>query len=389
MSKTGLIEVLETDTPFKVDARKLHAFFGVGRDFSTWISGRIKNYEFVEGKDFMATSPERGTFGGKGPVSTTYLLTLPMAKELSMLERSELGRQARLYFIECERRLLDKMDSGFKLPTTFVEALRDLADRTEEAERLALEVREGRERVIVAREAARQSEEKAAHAGSVVAAEPESLPLSVWLARTSTTHGHGPVVGLKMLRALGVLHREIVKGCRSTKESAVAQRLLNDNILFYSTHDFLKSKRRKEGVVEPVLGSDGQQIKGNSRVIMITPEGMPKMMKWFLNRKETMLRRLVMHESTPFMYRLSGRYSFMAHDSHAWDELTQQERDNGVRLVSNEDGSWKAWCDRVTGKDQIKKVEGEGVTLQAALENLASNYYGENSSNPQELVVHA
>ena len=35
-----------------VNARELHAFLGVGKDFSSWIKERITKYEFVEGLDF-------------------------------------------------------------------------------------------------------------------------------------------------------------------------------------------------------------------------------------------------------------------------------------------------------------------------------------------------
>ena len=37
-----------------VNARDLHAFLEVGKDFSTWIKGRIEQYSFVEHHDFVA-----------------------------------------------------------------------------------------------------------------------------------------------------------------------------------------------------------------------------------------------------------------------------------------------------------------------------------------------
>lgn len=112
-----------------VDARSLWAFLGVGRLFAPWITGRIAEYGFVEGEDFLIVpirtikarsegfcpdsdkTPQEG-FAQKcakpqgGRPSKEYSLTLDMAKELSMVERTEQGRIARRYFIECERRLL-------------------------------------------------------------------------------------------------------------------------------------------------------------------------------------------------------------------------------------------------------------------------------------------
>jgi anti-repressor protein len=88
-----------------VDARQLHEFLGVGRDFTTWIKERIAEFEFFDGEDFIAVSapPIRGA-GNRGK-RTDYFLTLDMAKELAMVERTDRGRQARRYFIECERQL--------------------------------------------------------------------------------------------------------------------------------------------------------------------------------------------------------------------------------------------------------------------------------------------
>ncbi len=86
-----------------VNARDLHSFLEVGKDFSSWIKGRIEQYGFVEETDFV-TFPQNG---GKGRPTVEYAITLDMAKELSMVERNEKGKQARQYFIECERRAKD------------------------------------------------------------------------------------------------------------------------------------------------------------------------------------------------------------------------------------------------------------------------------------------
>lgn len=124
-----------------VSAKAVHAGLEVGRDFSTWLRSRISRYGFEEGIDFWEVgqdgeldSPERGkTSGGaeefspiRGKTSLSendtdraagrnlggrpeqdYWLSLDMAKELAMLERTPAGRRARKYFLECERRLKD------------------------------------------------------------------------------------------------------------------------------------------------------------------------------------------------------------------------------------------------------------------------------------------
>lgn len=88
-----------------VDARLLHAFLEVRRDFSTWIKGRIEEYDFEIHQDYttLTRSPNPGS-GNRG-ASVDYFLTLDMAKELAMVERTPRGREARRYFIACERQL--------------------------------------------------------------------------------------------------------------------------------------------------------------------------------------------------------------------------------------------------------------------------------------------
>ena len=86
-----------------VDARELHTFLEVGRDFSNWIKDRIDQGMFVEGKDYVLTLTKTGV--RSNVVQKDYAISISMAKELSMLERNEQGKLARQYFIECEERL--------------------------------------------------------------------------------------------------------------------------------------------------------------------------------------------------------------------------------------------------------------------------------------------
>ncbi len=112
-----------------VSARTLHEFLEVGRDFSNWIRARIKQYGFEENRDFIVCSPKRGSKkrGDKvfaktgenpkgGRPSREYYLTLDMAKELCMVERTDKGRQARRYFIDCERQLIEQKAKAAEAP---------------------------------------------------------------------------------------------------------------------------------------------------------------------------------------------------------------------------------------------------------------------------------
>jgi phage anti-repressor protein len=87
-----------------VDERELYRFLGVKRYFSNWIKRRITECGLVEGSDYLLTK-----IGEQLPSGTKYrfeyCLKLDVAKELSMVEKNQRGREARRYFIDCEPRL--------------------------------------------------------------------------------------------------------------------------------------------------------------------------------------------------------------------------------------------------------------------------------------------
>ncbi|CND07415.1 antA/AntB antirepressor family protein [Yersinia intermedia] len=92
-----------------VSGRKLHVFLKVGRDFTNWIKGRVKQFGFIEGVDYVIaenlSTPKRASAKSRQQVEHDYILSLDMAKELSMVERNDQGKAARRYFIDCEERL--------------------------------------------------------------------------------------------------------------------------------------------------------------------------------------------------------------------------------------------------------------------------------------------
>ena len=117
-----------------VSARELHAFLEVGRDFSTWIKDRISKYEFVENTDYI-TLPKTGELENKGlQGKIEYFVTLDMAKQLAMVENNDKGSQARKYFIECEKKLMQPK------PMTQIELIALIANQMAEQERKSFEL---------------------------------------------------------------------------------------------------------------------------------------------------------------------------------------------------------------------------------------------------------
>jgi len=118
-----------------VNARELHTFLEVGTAFKDWIARRVSEYDFSEGTDFCSFLSESD--GGRP--AKEYAISLDMAKELAMVERTDKGKQARQYFIECERRATSPQLPNFANP---VEAARAWADATEKALQLQAEVQQ-------------------------------------------------------------------------------------------------------------------------------------------------------------------------------------------------------------------------------------------------------
>lgn len=87
-----------------VNARDLHIFLESKQQFGNWIVNRIEQYGFVEGQDYLLNKIIIQLPSG-AKYQNDYHLTLDMAKELSMVERNAKGKQARQYFIACEKAL--------------------------------------------------------------------------------------------------------------------------------------------------------------------------------------------------------------------------------------------------------------------------------------------
>lgn len=101
--KLSLAKIGDSDVK-TVNARELHAFLDVGKVFAAWIQDRIEQYGFIENHDFVVVSDSGNNPKGGRPAKD-YHISLDMAKELAMVERNEKGKQARQYFIECERQV--------------------------------------------------------------------------------------------------------------------------------------------------------------------------------------------------------------------------------------------------------------------------------------------
>ena len=81
-----------------VSGRELHAALKVETPYKKWFD-RMTEYGFTEGEDFWTNLSE--STGGRP--SSDHQLTIDMAKELCMIQRTEIGKRCREYFLTIER----------------------------------------------------------------------------------------------------------------------------------------------------------------------------------------------------------------------------------------------------------------------------------------------
>lgn len=85
-----------------VSGRELHDALGVETPYKKWID-RMIEYGFATNVDYWTILSDRSD-GKAGKPRTDHQLTIPMAKELCMIQRTEKGKQMRQYFIAVEER---------------------------------------------------------------------------------------------------------------------------------------------------------------------------------------------------------------------------------------------------------------------------------------------
>lgn len=112
-----------------VSGRELHDFLEVTERYSSWFV-RMTKYGFEENVDYVGCK----VFNTLAKQELQdHALTLDMAKEISMIQRTEKGKQARQYFIEVEK-AYKQGQTQYKLPQTFSEALIELAKEVKKNE---------------------------------------------------------------------------------------------------------------------------------------------------------------------------------------------------------------------------------------------------------------
>ncbi len=99
--------VYETDKGEKVvNGRELHEILKSRQDFSTWVKKRLLECDATENKDFERFHKK---MEANNATLIEYIIKLDTAKEMAMLERNDIGKSVRKYFIKIEERYKEQV----------------------------------------------------------------------------------------------------------------------------------------------------------------------------------------------------------------------------------------------------------------------------------------
>ena len=138
-----LIKIMEREGRQLVSGRELHEFLEIGTKYKDWFP-RMVEYGFEEEIDFIRVAQKRATNNLKNPVTTVidHAISIDMAKEISMIQRTEKGKAARQYFINCEKKLkevkklspMELMELQFKVLKEHEEKIAQVENRVDKLE---------------------------------------------------------------------------------------------------------------------------------------------------------------------------------------------------------------------------------------------------------------
>lgn len=98
-----LLKVNYDNDRITLSARELHEFLEIKTKYKDWFP-RMCTYGFDENVDYRAMAQKRATAQGNETTYVDHEITLDMAKEIAMIQRSDKGKEVRQYFLELERR---------------------------------------------------------------------------------------------------------------------------------------------------------------------------------------------------------------------------------------------------------------------------------------------
>lgn len=140
---TELIKVnydANNDKP-TVSGRELHEALGINTPYTQWF-GRMAEYGFTENEDFWTDHKNviRSDGTEMSQVQLEHFLTIPMAKEICMLQRNDKGKKFRKYFISIEEQ--------WNSPEAIMARALKIANRTIESQKYLIETLDNENKIL-------------------------------------------------------------------------------------------------------------------------------------------------------------------------------------------------------------------------------------------------
>lgn len=98
----GLIRINYDSEAPTVSARQLHEGLEINTRFNDWYK-RMCEYGFAENLDYQAITQKRVTAQGNETTFMDYQISIDMAKQICMIQRTDKGKQYRQYFLDLEK----------------------------------------------------------------------------------------------------------------------------------------------------------------------------------------------------------------------------------------------------------------------------------------------
>lgn len=201
-----LVPVYETSTGEKVVyGGELYEVLEVKSKFADWIKNRFNDCEAIENQDFESFSKilEKG-----GRPSIEYIIKLDIAKEMAMLERNEIGKRVRKYFIEIEKR--------YNAPKSQAEILLGQAQMLVEIER---KQRESEKRLDMVEDSQRAMQQ--------AIAKPIEYDFKAWVCKCLNAIAESPKFTYMGENAFQAVRRESYERFNDKRPSMLEQRVRN------------------------------------------------------------------------------------------------------------------------------------------------------------------
>ena len=152
MNVGALIPISENNGKRAVSARDLYNFLGCTERFQSWFERQLQ-YGFVEGVDYVGCKVFNTLANQE---LQDYAMTISMAKEVSMIQRNEKGKEARTYFIACEKKLTElaapsyMIEDPIKRAEKWIEEQKQLKQLAAENEKQAEKIEQDKPKVLFA-----------------------------------------------------------------------------------------------------------------------------------------------------------------------------------------------------------------------------------------------